>query len=311
MATHLVTGAGSGHRYGGRRAAARRAATTWCCSPGAERADRARCPVPGATVLVADLADPEAVERSRQPARRLDSVLHTAGIVELGSGRRAPHRSLARAARRQPRLTCPADPACLPALRAARGIVVFVNSGAGLAARPQWSAYAASKFGLRALADSLRAEEMGTASASRRSSRRARRPRCRRRCTRRRAAPTTRRCGSVPRPLRPRCCTCSTSHATRRSPRSPSGPWCPGRRAERVTPGGFTRLTRTAAPAVALGEHGGVTRILPAVLGALALVVSVIVWAAAPASAATLRLWTLSESPSTTAGPCRHPGHRQ
>ena len=48
---------------------------------------------------------------------------------------------------------------CLPALRAARGTVVFVNSGAGLVAHPRWSAYAASKFGLRALADSLRAEE--------------------------------------------------------------------------------------------------------------------------------------------------------
>ena len=47
----------------------------------------------------------------------------------------------------------------LPALRAARGTVVFVNSGAGLTAHPQWSAYAASKHGLRALADSLRAEE--------------------------------------------------------------------------------------------------------------------------------------------------------
>ena len=48
---------------------------------------------------------------------------------------------------------------CLPALRAARGTVVFVNSGQGLSAEPGWSAYAASKHGLRALADSLRAEE--------------------------------------------------------------------------------------------------------------------------------------------------------
>ena len=47
----------------------------------------------------------------------------------------------------------------LPALRAARGTVVFVNSGAGLSAHPGWSAYAASKHGLRALADSLRGEE--------------------------------------------------------------------------------------------------------------------------------------------------------
>ncbi|MEO5653627.1 MAG: SDR family NAD(P)-dependent oxidoreductase, partial [Marmoricola sp.] len=47
----------------------------------------------------------------------------------------------------------------LPALRAARGTVVFVNSGAGLRANPQWAAYAAAKHGLRALADALRAEE--------------------------------------------------------------------------------------------------------------------------------------------------------
>ena len=47
----------------------------------------------------------------------------------------------------------------LPALRAARGTVVFVNSGAGLRANPQWAAYAASKHGLRALADALRGEE--------------------------------------------------------------------------------------------------------------------------------------------------------
>ena len=45
--------------------------------------------------------------------------------------------------------------------RSARGTVVLVNSGAGLVAKPQWSAYAASKHGLKALADSLRAEESG------------------------------------------------------------------------------------------------------------------------------------------------------
>ena len=36
---------------------------------------------------------------------------------------------------------------------------MFVNSSAGLSANAEWSAYAASKHGLRALADSLRAEE--------------------------------------------------------------------------------------------------------------------------------------------------------
>lgn len=36
---------------------------------------------------------------------------------------------------------------------------MFVNSGSGLRANPEWSAYAASKHGLKALADALRAEE--------------------------------------------------------------------------------------------------------------------------------------------------------
>jgi NADP-dependent 3-hydroxy acid dehydrogenase YdfG len=48
--------------------------------------------------------------------------------------------------------------AAIPALTAARGMVVFVNSTQGLAAGPGAAAYAASKHGLRALADSLRAE---------------------------------------------------------------------------------------------------------------------------------------------------------
>ena len=47
----------------------------------------------------------------------------------------------------------------LPRVRAARGQVLFVNSGAGLTAHPDWAAYAASKHGLKALADALRGEE--------------------------------------------------------------------------------------------------------------------------------------------------------
>ncbi|HET6259884.1 MAG TPA: SDR family NAD(P)-dependent oxidoreductase, partial [Pseudonocardia sp.] len=47
----------------------------------------------------------------------------------------------------------------LPALRAARGRVVLLNSGAGLSASPGWASYAASKFALTAFADALRAEE--------------------------------------------------------------------------------------------------------------------------------------------------------
>ena len=89
----------------------------------------------------------------------LDSVVHVAGAVDL-----APLAELDLADWQRQldvNLTAPAlvTRAALPALRAARGLVLFVNSGAGLAAHPDWSAYAASKFGLRALADALRGEE--------------------------------------------------------------------------------------------------------------------------------------------------------
>jgi len=49
--------------------------------------------------------------------------------------------------------------ALLPALRGAKGQVIFVNSGAGLNALAGMASYSASKFALRAFADSLRAEE--------------------------------------------------------------------------------------------------------------------------------------------------------
>lgn len=47
----------------------------------------------------------------------------------------------------------------LPALRQARGQVVFINSGAGRNVSPGMASYSASKFAMRAFADSLRADE--------------------------------------------------------------------------------------------------------------------------------------------------------
>jgi short-subunit dehydrogenase len=112
--------------------------------------------------LVLDLAQPRRIEASLAEATlpgRLDGVVHSAGVVDLGpvAEQDADHWidqlmiNLVAAAELTRLL--------LPALRAAKGQVVFVNSGSGLRARPGWSAYAASKHGLRALADSLRDEE--------------------------------------------------------------------------------------------------------------------------------------------------------
>jgi NAD(P)-dependent dehydrogenase (short-subunit alcohol dehydrogenase family) len=159
MATHLLTGAGSGI---GRVVAERlleRGDEVWLLARSTERAHDLRTDLDGATVLVADLAWPESVESLGLP-ESLDSVVHAAGVVELGPVSELSVEDWASQLRVN--LVSPAalTRVSLPALRAARGTVVFVNSGGGLHAHPQWSAYAASKHGLRALADSLRAEEL-------------------------------------------------------------------------------------------------------------------------------------------------------
>jgi NAD(P)-dependent dehydrogenase (short-subunit alcohol dehydrogenase family) len=161
MPIHLITGASSGIGAALASALHERGDDLLLLARNPERAGQLTARFPGATALVADLERPETLRASiaeRMPAR-LDSLLHVAGVVDLG-----PVSTLPAAVWRRTldvNLAAPAELTrmALPALRAARGRVVFVNSGAGLDASPTWSAYAASKFGLRALADALRAEE--------------------------------------------------------------------------------------------------------------------------------------------------------
>jgi short-subunit dehydrogenase len=89
----------------------------------------------------------------------LDALVHCAGVITLDSIQDADVRDWDEQLRVNLVAPFALTQAALPALRAARGTVVFVNSGAGLRVSPGWSAYAASKFGLRALADGLREEE--------------------------------------------------------------------------------------------------------------------------------------------------------
>ncbi|OAH48927.1 SDR family oxidoreductase [Microbacterium oleivorans] len=128
----------------------------------ADRAEDLAAAHPGAAMIVADLAQPAslaaAVAASDLPDG-IDAVVHAAGIVDLG------HVEDLTVASWQDQLAVnlvsPAELTrlLLPRVRAARGQVLFVNSGAGLTAHPQWAAYAASKHGLKALADALRGEE--------------------------------------------------------------------------------------------------------------------------------------------------------
>jgi len=162
-AHHLVTGAGSGIGAGVARRLHERGDRLVLLARSEARAAELVELFPGSTTVVADLADPESLEAALsfvELPTSLDSVLHVAGVVDLnpvGATSLAQWREQLDVNLLSPALL---TRACLPALRQARGTVVFVNSSAGLAASPAWAAYAASKFGLRALADSLRGEEV-------------------------------------------------------------------------------------------------------------------------------------------------------
>ncbi len=113
----------------------------------------------GATTWPLDLTDPDAIEAAAEVLNELDVLVHNAGVAYPGR--------VAESTTEQWRATFEVNVtgavaltlALLPALRAARGQVVFVNSGSGLNVSPGFAAYSASKFALRAFADSLRADE--------------------------------------------------------------------------------------------------------------------------------------------------------
>lgn len=162
MATHLITGAGSGIGAALARSLHERGDELVLLARTEPRAHELRQAYDGARVVVADLADPAHLENALAGANlppRLDSLLHIAGVVDLNPVEHLPLQEIRE--QLDVNLVSPMvlTRACLPSLRAARGLVVLVNSGAGLTAHAGWSAYAASKFGLRAFADSLRAEE--------------------------------------------------------------------------------------------------------------------------------------------------------
>ena len=156
--TALITGASRGLGS----AIARELAPTHDLLLGARSADALRdilAELPEATAWPVELTDYSAVADAVVPIQRLDVLVHNAGVAELGT--------IAESSVGQWRNTLEANlitvveltRLLLPALRAANGHVVLINSGAGLRANAGWAAYAASKFGLRAFGDALRLEE--------------------------------------------------------------------------------------------------------------------------------------------------------
>ena len=113
----------------------------------------------GATTWPLDLTDQDGMEAAAEVLSELDVLVHNAGVAY--PGRVAESIPEQWRASFEVNVTGPVGLtlALLPALRAARGQVVFINSGSGLNVSPGLASYSASKFALRAFADSLRTDE--------------------------------------------------------------------------------------------------------------------------------------------------------
>jgi len=113
----------------------------------------------GARPWPVELTDPDALAAATSGIDTLDVLVHSAGIAELHTLTDTSAALWRRTYEVNVIAVAELTRLLLPALRASRGHVILINSGAGLQANPNWGAYAASKFALRAYADVLRAEE--------------------------------------------------------------------------------------------------------------------------------------------------------
>lgn len=90
---------------------------------------------------------------------RVDAVVHAAGLVPTGRVELATAQEWTYAFTLNVTAGAELVRQALPALRSSRGIVVLINSGAGLTPTPRNTVYAATKHALRAFANGLRLEE--------------------------------------------------------------------------------------------------------------------------------------------------------
>jgi NADP-dependent 3-hydroxy acid dehydrogenase YdfG len=115
--------------------------------------------LPGSTPWPVELTDPSALAEAVADIDRLDVLVHSAGVGRVGPLAEADAALWRHIYDVNVVAVAELTRLLLPALRAANGRVVLINSGAGRTAHPGWGPYAASKFALRAYADVLRGEE--------------------------------------------------------------------------------------------------------------------------------------------------------
>ena len=113
----------------------------------------------GATTWPIDLTDADGIEAAAEVLTELDVLVHNAGVAYPARVGESAVEEWRASVEVNVTGAVALTLALLPALRAARGQVVFINSGAGLTVSPGLASYSASKFALRAFADSLRADE--------------------------------------------------------------------------------------------------------------------------------------------------------
>lgn len=164
--TCVVTGATSGIGRSLVLSFAAKGADVWALGRSAERleavaADAAACRG-SVTPVVVDLENDEhlqeATRRVLAGAPEVHVLVHSAGAMVLGTFESVPSADFDRLYRVNLRAPFVLTRELLPALRRARGQVVFVNSSAGVRASGANALYAATKHGLRAIADGLRDE---------------------------------------------------------------------------------------------------------------------------------------------------------
>lgn len=115
----------------------------------------------GAATWEVELTDHDQLYAATEMISSLDVLVHNAGIGSRGTVEETPADEWRRVLEVNLIAAAELTRLLLPALRQADGHIVFINSGAGRRVNPGWGAYAASKFGLRALADAVRGEEPG------------------------------------------------------------------------------------------------------------------------------------------------------
>jgi NADP-dependent 3-hydroxy acid dehydrogenase YdfG len=113
----------------------------------------------GATTWPVDLADVDGITAVVEPIVELDVLIHNAGVAYPGRVAESTVDEWRKSMEVNVIGAVALTLALLPALRAAGGHVVFINSGAGINASPGLASYTASKFALRGFADSLRNDE--------------------------------------------------------------------------------------------------------------------------------------------------------